>query len=232
MNKQFLSIAVITLFLGFAMSCKNQTIEGGDVSLKNAEDSVNYALGIYWGNQAKNSGMEELDFAVVNSAMKGVLDGTSEMTPQEAGMFLNDYFSKLQGVKADKNLEEGKAFLEQNKTKKGVYELPSGIQYEVILKGEGDVPTLGQRIKAHYTGMLLDGAKFDSSLDRGEPFSFTVGQGVIQGWSEIVQHMNVGSKYKVYIPSHLAYGQRGTQGIEPNSTLIFEIELIEIEKDE
>ncbi len=231
MNKQILSVTVITLFLGLAMSCKNQTIEVGDVSLTSKEDSVNYALGIYWGTQAKSSGMEGLDFAVVNSAMKAAIEGTNEMTPQDAGTFLNNYFTEKQTEQAQKTLEEGQAFLEQNKTKSGVYELPSGIQYEILLKGEGDVPKLGQTVKAHYTGTLLDGTKFDSSLDRGEPFSFTVGQGVIKGWSEIVQHMNVGSKYKVYIPSHLAYGPRGNQGIAPNSTLIFEIELIEIEAE-
>ena len=228
MNKQILSVSVIALFLGFAISCKNQTIEVGEVTLNSEKDSVNYALGIYWGNQAKNSGMEELDYAVINSAMNGVIEENSQMTAQEAGMYLNNYFSKLAKVKAQENLEAGNAFLEQNKTKSGVSELPSGVQYEVLLKGEGEVPTIGQNVKVHYTGTHLDGSKFDSSLDRGEPISFTVGQGVIQGWTEIIQHMNVGSKYKVYIPSNLAYGPGGNQAIEPNEVLVFEMELIEI----
>ena len=120
----------------------------------------------------------------------------------------------------------------ENKTKSGVITTESGLQYQVVTEGKGAKPTADDKVKVHYTGTLLNGTKFDSSVDRGEPAEFGVGQ-VIKGWTEVLQLMPVGSKYIVWIPSELAYGERGAGAdIRPNSTLKFEIELLEIVKDD
>jgi FKBP-type peptidyl-prolyl cis-trans isomerase len=133
-------------------------------------------------------------------------------------------------AKAAKSLEEGQAFLAENATKEGVVALESGLQYKVEKMGEGDKPALEDRVKVHYTGKLLNGEVFDSSMERGEPAVFGL-RGVIKGWTEILQLMPVGSKWTVYIPSDLAYGERGGgDKIPGNSTLIFDIELLEIVK--
>jgi FKBP-type peptidyl-prolyl cis-trans isomerase len=143
-------------------------------------------------------------------------------------MFLNQYFGELRQQKAQGNLEKGQAFLEENKTLSGVIELESGLQYKVIEEGTGRSPKENDRVKVHYTGKLLSGEVFDSSLDRGQPAEFAL-KGVIKGWTEGLQHMKEGGKYELYIPADLAYGQRGGgQTIGPNETLIFEVELLEV----
>lgn len=130
---------------------------------------------------------------------------------------------------SDQNLEEGKKFLEENKAKEGIVELESGIQYKILEEGFGEKPTANDTVLTHYEGTLIDGTKFDSSYDRKEPIEFPL-RGVIAGWTEILQHMPIGSKWEVYIPSHLAYGERGAGGvIGPNATLIFTIELLAIQ---
>ena len=139
---------------------------------------------------------------------------------------------QVQTREANANKEEGEKFLEENKTKKDVFTTESGLQYQVVTEGTGEKPTEKDRVKVHYTGTLLDGTKFDSSVDRGEPAEFPV-NGVIKGWTEILQLMPVGSKYIVWVPSELAYGERGAgSDIGPNKTLKFEIELLEIVKED
>mgnify|MGYP000668244921 FL=1 len=154
-----------------------------------------------------------------------------KMTPQAAQAYVQTYFMEASARDAKKTKEEGEKFLAENKSKKDVFTTESGLQYQVVTEGTGDKPTATDKVKVHYTGTLLDGTKFDSSVDRGEPMEFPV-NGVIKGWTEVLQLMPVGSKYIVWIPSDLAYGERGAgQDIKPNSTLKFEIELLEIVKD-
>lgn len=132
---------------------------------------------------------------------------------------------------AAKNLAAGNAYLEENKTKEGVKVLPSGLQYKVIQEGTGEKPTVNDKVKCNYRGTLIDGTEFDSSYKRGKPIEFGV-KGVIKGWTEALQLMNTGSKWELYIPANLAYGERGRPSIPPNSTLVFEIELLEVIKNQ
>lgn len=150
------------------------------------------------------------------------------MTIEDAKETINKYFEEVQAKAIRLNKEAGEEFLKINSHKAGVVTLPSGLQYEVIKMGEGDKPKLTDSVRCHYEGTLINGVVFDSSIQRGEPAEFPL-QGVIKGWTEILQLMPVGSKWKVTIPSDLAYGDRGAgQHIQPGSTLIFLIELIAI----
>lgn len=207
-------------------------------SLKTAADSVSYAIGISTGAGYKEN-LKTLpgDPANVDDLIAGFIQAIKgdssamKMTPQAALSYVQTYFMEASARDAKKTKEEGEKFLAENKSKKDVFTTESGLQYQVVTEGTGDKPTATDKVKVHYTGTLLDGTKFDSSVDRGEPMEFPV-NGVIKGWTEVLQLMPVGSKYIVWIPSDLAYGERGAgQDIKPNSTLKFEIELLEIVKD-
>lgn len=207
-------------------------------SLKTAADSVSYAIGISTGAGYKEN-LKTLpgDPANVDDLIAGFIQAIKgdssamKMTPQVAQAYVQTYFMEASARDAKKTKEEGEKFLAENKSKKDVFTTESGLQYQVVTEGTGDKPTATDKVKVHYTGTLLDGTKFDSSVDRGEPMEFPV-NGVIKGWTEVLQLMPVGSKYIVWIPSDLAYGERGAgQDIKPNSTLKFEIELLEIVKD-
>jgi FKBP-type peptidyl-prolyl cis-trans isomerase FklB len=162
--------------------------------------------------------------------------GKSYFTEMTADSYLRQKYQEIKDRKNTKlnemaaaNLEKGKKFLAENKKKSGVVETESGLQYEIIKEGKGPKPTLTDRVKCHYKGTLIDGTQFDSSYDRGNPTTFRV-NGVIKGWTEALQMMPVGSKWKLYIPADLAYGKRGSEpSIGPNETLIFEVELLDIE---
>ena len=148
--------------------------------------------------------------------------------PDEANNILEAFIAKANAGQGTQNLEEGLKFLAENSKKDGVTTLPSGLQYEVLKEGEGDIPVSTDQVKCHYHGTLISGNVFDSSVERGEPAVFPV-NGVIQGWVEALQLMSVGSKWKLFVPSELAYGQQGAGGaIGPNTTLIFDVELLEI----
>jgi FKBP-type peptidyl-prolyl cis-trans isomerase len=154
------------------------------------------------------------------------------MTAEEAIPLLQAYAQKEQEMEARKNLEEGQAFLEENAGRSGVEVTESGLQYEVLKEGVGAKPTANDQVRVHYHGTLIDGTVFDSSVERGQPAVFGVGQ-VISGWTEALQLMPEGSKWKLFIPANLAYGERGAGSkIGPNSALIFEVELLEIMKTE
>lgn len=194
-------------------------------------DKVSYALGLSIGNNFKSSG---IDSVVMDDFMQGLSDVLEEKAPQlsydEAKREIEAYFMDLQQKAVKLNKEAGEEFLKINAHKEGVTTLPSGLQYEVIKMGEGPKPTLSDTVTCHYHGTLINGIVFDSSMDRGEPASFPL-KGVIAGWTEILQLMPVGSKWKVTIPSDLAYGDRGAgEHIKPGSTLIFIIELLSINK--
>ena len=204
-------------------------------SLKTAADSVSYAIGISTGAGYKEN-LKTLpgDPANVDDLIAGFIQAIKgdssamKMTPRAAQAYVQTYFMEASARDAKKTKEEGEKFLAENKSKKDVFTTESGLQYQVVTEGTGDKPTATDKVKVHYTGTLLDGTKFDSSVDRGEPMEFPV-NGVIKGWTEVLQLMPVGSKYIVWIPSDLAYGERGAgQDIKPNSTLKFEIELLEL----
>lgn len=237
---------IVLLIVGFTLTTAAQKpskapakqAEPAKVELKTFEDSVAYAIGVNIGN---NLLKDELFFNldIVKAGMNDALNTkkpllTAEQLQevfQKFGQMMQEKQQKEQEVQGKANIEKGKAFLEQNKTRAGVKVTASGLQYEVIQEGTGAKPTAEDKVKVHYTGTLIDGTKFDSSVDRGEPITFPLGN-VIKGWIEGLQLMSVGSKYKLYIPSELGYGAQGSGGgqIGPNEVLIFEVELLGIEK--
>lgn len=192
-------------------------------------DKISYALGLSIGNNFRASGVDKLDIESFSQAIAAVLeDKEPAMSYDEAKNVINDYFTKLQGERLEINKKAGEEFLTINKNKEGVVTLPSGLQYTIVKKGEGKTPVATDTVKVHYEGRLIDGHVFDSSIQRGEPATFGVTQ-VIAGWVEALQLMPVGSKWTLYIPSNLAYGEAGAgNSIEPNSTLIFDVELLDI----
>ena len=205
------------------------TVSIGQVKLQNQIDSVSYCLGADIGANLKKSGAKDLNIEVFITAMNQALaDEVMMVTEQERMTIIRGYFQSLQSKKFGKNLEEGRAFLEANKKKDGVKVTESGLQYIVLKEGAGETPKETSRVKTHYKGTLIDGTVFDSSYDKGEPLEFSV-KGVIKGWTEALLMMKIGAKWKVFIPSELAYGERGAGGsIPPHSALIFEIELLEV----
>ncbi len=193
-------------------------------------DKLSYAIGMSMASNLVNSGLKQIDVESFVKAFNEVMNNaTPSMSPQEANQLLQDFFSKRQDEMLSNNLEAGRAFLEENKKKENVTTLDSGLQYEILTEGKGAVPKATDSVRCHYHGTLLDGTVFDSSVQRGQPAVFGVNQ-VIKGWVEALQLMPVGSKWKLYIPSELAYGEQGAGGsIEPNSALVFEVELLGIE---
>ena len=194
-------------------------------------DKVSYALGLSIGNNFQNSGINDLQIEDFVKGLKDILGGqTPEISYDEAKQVINDYFMKLQKEKFEINRKAGEEFLNINKGKAGVVTLPSGLQYQVLQKGEGPKPTASDKVKCHYHGTLINGTVFDSSVQRGEPAVFGVSQ-VIPGRVEALQLMPVGSKWRLLIPSDLAYGEHGAgEAIEPNSALVFDVELLDIVK--
>jgi FKBP-type peptidyl-prolyl cis-trans isomerase FklB len=194
-------------------------------------NKISYSLGLSIGNNFRNSGIKELN---TEDFMQGLNDVMNDKNPvityDEAKKVINDYFMKLQSDKLKNNKKAGEEFLHINKHKNGVTTLPSGLQYEILKQGTGSIPKAAEKVKCHYHGTLINGIVFDSSVERGQPAVFGVSQ-VIPGWVEALQLMPAGSKWKLFIPSDLAYGERGAgETIEPNSTLIFEVELLDIVK--
>jgi FKBP-type peptidyl-prolyl cis-trans isomerase FklB len=199
--------------------------------LKSAIDSFSYSIGLSIANFYKQQGITKIN---TNMVSKAINDATANkktlLTEEEMNMSISNYLQKLKSEKSAANRKAGEDFLAENKKKPGVITLPSGLQYQIIKEGTGEKPTVNDKVKCHYHGTLLNGTIFDSSVDRGQPIDFAVG-GVIQGWVEALQLMPIGSKWKLFIPSNLAYGdnQAGPY-IMPGSTLIFDVELIDIVK--
>lgn len=198
---------------------------------------ISYALGLSMGNNFRSSGIKDLDFKVFADGVQAVFEGTEpKMTYDEAKEEIRKYFTAMeekQQAEAAKmgeiNAQAGEKFLAENATRPEVKTTATGLQYEIVKEGNGDTPTRADRVTVHYTGKLIDGTVFDSSVERGEPATFGVTQ-VIPGWVEALQMMKVGSQWRLFIPSKLAYGPQGVPGIGPNSTLIFDVELLGIEK--
>lgn len=200
-------------------------------------DRLSYALGVSMGYNFRASGIQELNVDDFADALGAVFYGrATKMTAEEAKTEVQSFFMQLQQKQqeenakmADINAAAGEQFLLENGKRAEVHTTPSGLQYEIVKQGDGPRPTAGDSVTVHYTGKLIDGTVFDSSVDRGMPATFGVNQ-VIPGWVEALQMMKAGSKWRLFIPSNLAYGPTGTPGgpIGPNSTLLFDVELIKV----
>jgi FKBP-type peptidyl-prolyl cis-trans isomerase FklB len=224
---------LVTILLVGSLSVP--ALAGEEITLKTEKDKVSYTIGYNIGANFKKQSID-IDLDRLLRGMKDGLTGgkglLSTAEQQEImTAFQEKQKEKMEGIQKEagvENREAGQKFLTENGKKSGVITLPSGLQYKVIADGNGPKPTAADTVKTHYKGTLLDGTEFDSSYSRGEPASFPVG-GVIRGWTEALQLMAVGSKWELYIPSDLAYGDRGAGGmIAPGATLIFEVELLEI----
>ncbi|HUR10171.1 MAG TPA: FKBP-type peptidyl-prolyl cis-trans isomerase [Flavitalea sp.] len=198
--------------------------------MKNSLDSFSYALGLSIANFYKEQGVKNINNALVLKALDDLKAGKPLLNEAQINNCIVGYMQTMSSGKAAGNKKAGEAFLAENKTKQGVVALASGLQYQVIKAGTGAIPTVNDKVKVHYHGTLLDGTVFDSSVERGEPIELSV-SGVIPGWTEALQLMPVGSKWKLFIPSSLAYGDnQAGPAIKPGSTLIFEVELLDIVK--
>jgi FKBP-type peptidyl-prolyl cis-trans isomerase FkpA/FKBP-type peptidyl-prolyl cis-trans isomerase FklB len=227
-----------TLFLTLAgaalasstIACDAAKKLSGAPSLQKDEDKVAYAIGQQIGTSIKSQGIQ-VNTAVLVASIDDVLRGTpARLKPEEmqaAMMKMREGMMARQEASAKENEEKGMKFLEANKNKPNVKVTASGLQYEVVTDGKGRSPVASDVVKVHYTGTLIDGTKFDSSYDRNEPAEFPVG-GVIKGWTEALQLMKPGAKWKLVIPSGLAYGPQGRPGIPANSVLAFDVELLEV----
>ena len=224
MKKLVMASAGAVLMLT-AVSCTKKA------KLDNDKSKASYAIGQQIGQNLKQQNIE-VDAEALAMALKDAAEGKNQMTKeqiQEAMMKLQENAMKKQQEEAEGNKKTGAEFLEKNKTAAGVKVTASGLQYIVEKEGTGKTPTKDDIVKCHYTGTLINGEKFDSSVDRGQPAEFPV-SGVIPGWTEALQMMKVGSKVKLFVPPELAYGPSGRPGIPANSVLIFEVELLDIVK--
>ncbi len=198
-------------------------------NLNTEMEKVSYSLGVNVAKSVKNQGLTSIDSEAIAQAFTDVFEGNElKISEQESNLILQDYFGKLAKEAQSINVEAGQKFLAENAKRDGVITTATGLQYEVLVEGSGDSPIETDKVTVHYHGTLIDGTVFDSSVERGQPATFPV-NGVIPGWVEALQLMKPGAKYKLFIPSNLAYGERGAGGsIGPNATLIFEVELISI----
>lgn len=192
-------------------------------------DSLSYGLGVLLGQNIKQLDLENIDANVLAVAIQDVMDNKQlKITPEQANMIVSNEMAAAAERKAGPAIEEGRKFLEENAKKPGIKTTPSGLQYEVLVSGTGATPKLTDKVTTNYRGTLINGNQFDSSYDRGEPATFPV-NGVIKGWTEALQMMKEGDKWRLYIPYNLAYGERGAgRDIPPYATLIFDIELIKV----
>ncbi len=218
MNKLFILIIGALLFTNAPLIAQNQSM-----------DSISYSVGVLIAQNLKQQGIEGLESASVSKAINDVLSGNELDIPLEtASANFEKYMGEMAAKKNEGAIREGADFLIENGKKDGVVTLPSGLQYKILTEGTGAKPKATDKVTTHYHGTLLDGTVFDSSYDRGQPASFPV-NGVIKGWQEALQLMPVGSKWKLFVPYNLAYGERGAGGdIKPFATLIFDVELLEI----
>lgn len=203
-------------------------------ALKDTKDKESYSLGYQFGQSMKAQGVD-IDLEVYVSGIRDAVTGAKpQLSQDEIRATVVELQKKLAAARqkqikqaADKNLAEGKAFLEENKKKDGVVTLPSGLQYKVLTEGSGKLPKATDTVTVNYRGALVDGTEFDSSYKRGQPTTFQVGK-VIRGWTEALQLMKEGAKWQLVIPPQLGYGERSAGPVPPNSTLIFEVELLAV----
>ncbi|GDX64648.1 MAG: FKBP-type peptidyl-prolyl cis-trans isomerase [Ignavibacteria bacterium] len=230
-------IAMACIGLFSVQACSQSSDKGAPMELKTQKDKASYSIGVSIGKNLKDQKVDITTDILVKGLLDAYTGAKTQLTEKEMGdvltQFQQEIMAKAQEEAAKKggeNKTKGEKFLADNKNKPGVKSTPSGLQYSVITEGTGPKPTASSTVKVHYTGKLIDGTTFDSSVDRGEPVEFPL-NGVIKGWTEGVQLMSKGSKYKFYIPAELAYGERGAgNAIGPNETLVFEVELLDIVK--
>ncbi|MEJ7912815.1 MAG: FKBP-type peptidyl-prolyl cis-trans isomerase [Chitinophagaceae bacterium] len=224
---------ILTLFCSTAVLAQKKTVPVKKPVapvriLKNVVDSASYAIGVSVANFYKQQGMKQLNATLVSKAISDILGGKKALLDDnQANTVMMRYINQASEAKALPNITAGKKFLAQNKSKAGVKTTASGLQYQVMVAGSGQKPSASDSVTCHYAGTLLDGTEFDNSYKRGQPITFAVG-GVIRGWTEALQLMPVGSKYKLFIPQELAYGTNETGSIPAGSVLVFEVELLDI----
>ena len=233
-----LSIVLLSIFVSALAvqakpkKAKEQVEVAPKVELTSENDSASYAMGVYMGIQCANM-LSAQNYNIdlfIKAFEAAIADAPLLMTPEETVNFLNAYEKKVKERENADRIKLGESFLAENAKREGVHTTASGLQYQVVKMGEGPKPVSTDVVKVHYEGTLLDGTKFDSSIDRGKPTEFPLNR-VIKGWTEGLQLMPVGSKFTFYIPYQLAYGTQGAGNlIKPYSTLIFEVELLEIIK--
>ena len=217
------------LTIGLIISINTISISMNAQKIKDEVDSVSYSLGVNIGENIKSQ-FPDIDLKNFESGIKDVISEKKQPTIEgaDAQKVIQDYFTKQQAKAGELKIKEGENFLTENAKRTEVKTLESGLQYEIITDAEGVKPTLNDQVTTHYHGTLLDGTVFDSSVDRGQPATFPV-SGVIKGWTEALQLMSVGAKWKLYVPYNLAYGEKGVSAqIGPYTTLIFEVELLKI----
>lgn len=230
-----LSAAIATITLATAQSGQTKPAAKPAAKpavpvLKTLNDSASYAVGVSVANFYKQQGVKKLNTALVSRAINDILGNKKPLIDDAAAnTVMNNYMTMLQAEKSKSTIEAGEKFLEKNKLKPGVKTTASGLQYEVITEGTGEKPTAADSVTCHYRGTFLDGKGFDNSYDRGQPITFAL-SGVIPGWTEGLQLMSVGSKYKFYIPYKLGYGAFDYMTIPGGSMLTFEVELLEVRK--
>ena len=223
---------IIALLLAASLSSCDNSTEKLPITNNNltSMDSVSYSLGILFGNNIKSEGLTDLNSSDLAKGFEAVMNGSATMTPEEADGIVRAAMSVVQEEKAAEAQKDGLEFLAANASKDGIQITESGLQYRHDVVGEGASPDANDKVTVHYSGTLTDGTEFDSSYKRGEPISFPL-SGVISGWTEGLQLMNVGGKTTFYIPQELAYGAKPNPNgpIPPYAALVFVVELIEVE---
>ena len=223
--KKYIKIALVVSVIS---SCQNLTQQKFNFDEANELEKVSYSIGINVATSIKSEGLDSINSFYISKGFQDVFENKDlAINIEESNKIIGEYFNKKQDAKNQRLAIDSKIFLEQNKQKDGVITTESGLQYLILSEGRGKNPTLNDNVTVHYHGTLIDGTIFDSSVDRKQPATFPL-NGVIPGWQEALQMMSVGSKWKIFIPSELAYGESGAGAIGPNSTLIFEVELLSI----
>tara|TARA_B100000609_G_scaffold151344_1_gene122723 strand:+ start:126 stop:803 length:678 start_codon:yes stop_codon:yes gene_type:complete len=223
--KKYIKIALVVSVIS---SCQNLTQQKFNFDEANELERVSYSIGINVATSIKSEGLDSINSFYISKGFQDVFENKDlAINIEESNKIIGEYFNKKQDAKNQRLAIDSKIFLEQNKQKDGVMTTESGLQYLILSEGKGNNPTLNDNVTVHYHGTLIDGTVFDSSVDRKQPATFPL-NGVIPGWQEALQMMSIGSKWKIFIPSELAYGESGAGAIGPNSTLIFEVELLSI----
>lgn len=223
-------VVMVTSCSVFKKSSKTEEMSKDDI-MNDEYTKVSYAIGVNIANNLQSQGIDSLDSEVVAQGLNDVFnDDSLAISNEEANALLQEYFQSIQSKRQEEANKEGAKYLEENAKRDGVEVLPSGLQFEVLEEGTGAKPQATDEVTVHYEGKLIDGKVFDSSYERGEPATFPLNQ-VIPGWTEGLQLMKEGATYMLYLPSNLAYGEQGAgEIIGPNETLIFKVELINVNK--
>lgn len=232
MKKILLSVLTASTLFANAQTGKAKPVVHKPVApvCKNQFDSASYAVGMSVAMYYKKAGITSLNSTLVTKAINDILGGKAGVLDEaSASMVLNNYINGLNAEKAKGNISAGEKFLAQNKTKPGVKTTASGLQYEVLTEGQGTRPTATDKVSVNYKGTFLDGTEFDNSYKNGQPVTFGLNQ-VIPGWTEGLQLMTPGSKYRFWVPYNLGYGVMGRQGMPGGSLLVFEVELLQVAK--